>query len=160
MSVTQEWIICSHKWPVYKIGTWIPFSKQYRCVTNHLHLYVSNCYIIVCIVTPLTAYYVPLSCQYKYLPKYSIYNYCNIWQNQHRFHGPISILTVIPFDIFRHWKGVVNRGYDQTVYRPMAFYYFYTPKILRVFEEAIFIVFTLPVLRTLLLDGAWSLFHS
>ena len=28
------------------------FSKQYKCVTNHLHLYVTNYYIFVFTVTP------------------------------------------------------------------------------------------------------------
>ena len=37
ISVTQERVICSHmKW-LCKIGMGIPFSKQYRYATYHLH---------------------------------------------------------------------------------------------------------------------------
>ena len=45
--------ICWHVWCVYEIGTKIPFSKWYRYVINHLHLYVTNYYIFVCIITLL-----------------------------------------------------------------------------------------------------------
>ena len=38
---------------LYEICMRIPFSKQYRYVTNHLHLYVTNYYIFVCRVTLL-----------------------------------------------------------------------------------------------------------
>ena len=38
---------------------------------------------------PLTAYYMPYSRHCQYLLKYNIYNYSDIWQNQHRSHGPI-----------------------------------------------------------------------
>ena len=38
---------------MYEIGMIIPFSKQYRYVTSHLHLYVTNYYIFVCTISLL-----------------------------------------------------------------------------------------------------------
>ena len=53
MLITQEWVTCCQVWCVYEICTRIPFSKQYKYVTNHMHLYVTNYYIFVFTVTLL-----------------------------------------------------------------------------------------------------------
>ena len=53
MSVTQDWIICCDMWYGYEIGMRILFSKQYKYVTNYLHLYVTNYCIFVCTITVL-----------------------------------------------------------------------------------------------------------
>ena len=47
MSITHEWVTCFQVWCLYESGMTIPFSKQYRNVTNHLHLYATNFYIFV-----------------------------------------------------------------------------------------------------------------
>ena len=62
MSVTPELVTCCQVWCLYEIGMRILFSKQYRYVTNHLHLYVTNYYIFCLHSYPLTALYVPSSC--------------------------------------------------------------------------------------------------
>ena len=46
-------VICCHVWSVYGFGKRIPYSKQYRYVTNPLDLYVTNDYIFVWIATIL-----------------------------------------------------------------------------------------------------------
>ena len=53
MALTQEWAICCHIGHIYKIGMRISFLKQYRYVTNHVILFVTNYYIFVCIITHL-----------------------------------------------------------------------------------------------------------
>ena len=47
---TQEWVTCCHTLCLYKIDMKIPLLKEYRYVTNHLHVYVSNYYIFICTV--------------------------------------------------------------------------------------------------------------
>ena len=56
MSITEEWVICCHSGCVYEIDMRIPFSKQYRYVTNHLHLYVTNYYSSVQFSVELLSY--------------------------------------------------------------------------------------------------------
>ena len=51
MSVTEEWGFFCHVVLVYAFGMRIPFPKQYRYVTNHLYLYLTNYYIFVCTFT-------------------------------------------------------------------------------------------------------------
>ena len=53
MSVTPELVNCCQVWCLYEIGMRIPFSKQYRYVTNHLHLYITKYYIFVFALTLL-----------------------------------------------------------------------------------------------------------
>ena len=67
------------------------FHFQYRCATNHLHLYVTNYYIFFCTI-PSYSYSYSYSCQCQYLLKYYIYNYCSILPNQHRSSAPIFLL--------------------------------------------------------------------
>ena len=88
VSISEMGYLFYHVWPVYGIGLRISFSKQYRYVTNHLHPYVTNDYIFVCIYH-LTAYCVPCSCHCQYFLKYNIYNSYNICPNQHTSYGPI-----------------------------------------------------------------------
>ena len=66
----------------------ILYFKQYRFVTSFAsvcHKWLYFCLHSCC----LTAYYMLNSCHYQYLFTYKIYNYCNIWSNQHRSHGSI-----------------------------------------------------------------------
>ena len=51
MSLTHEWGICYQVWCVYEIGMRVPFSKQYRYVTNHLHLYIADYCIFLFTIT-------------------------------------------------------------------------------------------------------------
>ena len=46
----------------------------------------------------------PYSCQCQYLLKFSIYNYCNILQNEHRPIDPFFFL------IWQVWEGVIDDG--------------------------------------------------
>ena len=81
MSITEEWVIHGHVWCAYEHGMRIPFSKQYRYVTNHLYSYVTNYYIFVCtlILLLLTAWHNFVSDNIPW--KNKIYNYYNIGQN-------------------------------------------------------------------------------
>ena len=56
---------------------------------------------------PRTAYCVAYSCQCQYLLKSTIYNYCNVWPNQQRPHGPIfSGLKRGSWISGKSWKGL------------------------------------------------------
>ena len=81
MSASQEWVTCCQVGCVYENCMRIPFSKQYRYVTNHLHLYVTNYYIFVFTVT-LLLLVVCLSLS-MWRPPGHMSPY------QHRSHGPI-----------------------------------------------------------------------
>ena len=94
MSITEEWGLLFATSNVLLNWNENFYSKQHRYVTNLLCQYATN-YSICVQSYPITIYYVPLSCQCKYLLKCNIYNYCNMSPDQHRSHGPIFITCKI-----------------------------------------------------------------
>ena len=89
MSVTEERVICCHMWCVYEYGMRIPFSKQYRYFTNHLHVYVTSNYICICTVILMlfVICFTLVNAKIFWSTKFKT----NIWPNQYRSDGPTFI---------------------------------------------------------------------
>ena len=89
MSITREWVICCHVWPVLWNGH---EGSIFQTIQVCHKSFTSVCYywLHFCLQNyPLIAYYVPYSCVCQYLLKYNIYKNCNILPNQHMSYGPV-----------------------------------------------------------------------
>ena len=109
MSVMQKWFYLFVVCDLYPIGMKF-FFKQYRHVTKHLLLYLTNCFIFFLHNYPAYCYCVSYSCQCPYLLKYDIYTYCRIWSNQLTSHELVffTLADIMTDVIVREW--VIPRG--------------------------------------------------